>query len=228
MPNWCKCTLTIEGPGKAIEACLVSVKSDDSLFDFDRIIPYPDNFKQKDQLAEAWSTKHPEWWKTPELVKERPIDGFNQGGNEWCVANWGTKWKAVDASLRDDCEHSIEDGSTFRRVRIDFCTAWSPPRPVILQASKFHPDLRFELLYFEPMSGLDGVLSFENGEVLPQAEGGHELHDETFTEAILRQVVDYLWEDEQADYRADSRDDHIYRSLEVLVSWLDQLHKDKK
>ncbi len=49
MPNWCENDLYIEGPKERVTAFLDAVKSDESLLDFGRIIPLPQ------ELAEAES-----------------------------------------------------------------------------------------------------------------------------------------------------------------------------
>src|SRR5262245_7680456 len=41
MPNWCECDLYIEGPREKVEAFLAAVKTEETLFDFDRIVPLP-------------------------------------------------------------------------------------------------------------------------------------------------------------------------------------------
>lgn len=41
MPNWCECDLYIEGPKEKVEAFLAAVKTEESIFDFNRIVPQP-------------------------------------------------------------------------------------------------------------------------------------------------------------------------------------------
>jgi hypothetical protein len=75
MPNWCECDLYISGPKEELEKFLETVKSEESVFDFNRVIPYPEHFQELD-------VPFREWVNTP--VAERddlpPPDGFNQGG----------------------------------------------------------------------------------------------------------------------------------------------------
>jgi hypothetical protein len=161
------------GPTEALEAFLVAVKNEESLFDFDHIIPYPDHFKRPDALAQEWVRNHPDWPTTPGLWKERPTDGFNQGGYEWCIENWGTKWNAVRAVHAENGERWDENGREFLRVTISFDTAWSPPEPVILRASELHPALRFELRYFESGAGFNGIFVCQAGEVIEEDQGAY-------------------------------------------------------
>ena len=39
MPNWCECDLYISGPKEELEKFLETVKSEESVFDFNRVIP---------------------------------------------------------------------------------------------------------------------------------------------------------------------------------------------
>ena len=76
------------------------------------------------------------------LADDPEKDGYNQGGYDWCIANWSTKW------------NSCEDGSTPKVIRVPedkkatgfemnyyFDTAWSPPTRVILKLSENYPKL---------------------------------------------------------------------------------------
>src|SRR3954471_12802801 len=48
MPNWCECDLYITGPKEELEKFLETVKSEESVFDFNRVIPYPEHFRELD------------------------------------------------------------------------------------------------------------------------------------------------------------------------------------
>jgi hypothetical protein len=161
MPNWCECDLFIEGPSAKIDEFLRLVKTEQSEFDFDRLIPYPEHFKKQDDLAAEWDRLHPPP-RTGEIWKERPKDGYNQGGYEWCIESWGTKWNASRIQIdRNHPEH----------VEINFDTAWSPPLPVIERACKLFSELRFDLRYFECGDGFNGMFACEHGEVVTHISG---------------------------------------------------------
>ena len=142
MPNWCENDLTVEGPTEVIEEFL-KFAAGESPFDFDRFIPYPEEFRRLDEVAEAWDREHagrPDYdWRA------RPKDGFNSGGYDWCVANWGTKWPASRVELEGPV--SRYPGKTAEVV-FHFDTAWSPPKPVIEKAAKLYPALRFRTPLF--------------------------------------------------------------------------------
>ncbi len=66
-------------------------------------------------------------------------DGYNQGGHEWCVREWGTKWGAYDVARRD------YEG----RVIVTFQTAWSPGTKAVIALAKRFPRCTYTLEYFE-------------------------------------------------------------------------------
>ena len=57
MPNWCENDLTVEGPTEVVEEFL-KFAAGESPFDFDRFIPYPEEFRRLDEIAEAWGKEH--------------------------------------------------------------------------------------------------------------------------------------------------------------------------
>jgi hypothetical protein len=175
MPNFCENELTITGPD--IDKVLATIRHmesdnpDEHILDFDKIIPYPQDFKDLDKRNAEYQQKHraivqddPERdTKLKALAGEYGVepgmpwlkDGFNSGGFEWCCENWGTKWNACHVSLSKRGE-----GSAF----IEFETAWSPPVPVIEKLATLFPDHDFELEYFEGGMGFCGQARWSQGE----------------------------------------------------------------
>ena len=132
----------------------------ESPFDFNRVIPYPQEFRRLDEIAKAWDREHEgradyDWFA-------RPKDGFNSGGYEWRVKHWGTKWPA--ACVQVESPVTGYDGKTVKVV-FHFDTAWSPPTPVIKRAAELYPALRFELRYFERGAQFNGQLCCSGGAV---------------------------------------------------------------
>ena len=171
MPNWCENDLTVEGPKELIQEFLKFAAGEnpldveESAFDFHRFIPYPEEYQRQDEVVEAWDREHagrPDYdWRA------RPKDGFNSGGYDWCVANWGTKWPAHRVEVEPVTGY---DGKMLEVV-FHFNTAWSPPRPVIKRASELYPALRLELRYFECGCGFNGLFSCSGGEVETDESG---------------------------------------------------------
>jgi len=73
----------------------------------------------------------------------------------WKRSNWG-------------CERSPDDESVNitvfdESVNITFDTAWRPANEFIKRISKFHPHLRFQLIWDEPGNGLHGDEIYQDG-----------------------------------------------------------------
>jgi hypothetical protein len=159
MPNWCENDLRVEGPRADLERLLEEAKGE-SPFDFNRFIPYPEEFRRLDEVRDAWEREHGghpgvDW-------ASRPADGFNAGGCEWCVSNWGTKWPAHRVELGT---LELGGGEDAAEVVFHFDTAWSPPLPLVRRASELFPTLTFELRYFESLGCFNGMLCCSQGEV---------------------------------------------------------------
>lgn len=160
MPNWCENTLYIKGKKADIGVFLESVRggrdAEPTAFDFAKVIPYPEEFQRADNARSAWeeANKNIPWNERPPA----PQDGYNQGGYQWCCANWGTKWNACDANA----------WMTTRGCTMRFNTAWSPPSAVIVKASELFPELSFRLKYWEGGAGYKGVLEVKGGHTLEQ------------------------------------------------------------
>jgi hypothetical protein len=159
MPNWCENDLTVEGPKDAVEEFLKFAEGE-SPFDFDRFIPYPEEYRRPDEIAAAWYREHAE--RPDADWASRPVDGFNSGGYEWCIANWGTKWPARRVD-REGPEVGFPEGTLS--VVFHFDTAWSPPLPVVRKAAELFPSLSFELRYFECRGCFNGMFCCSGGEV---------------------------------------------------------------
>lgn len=162
MPNWCVNKLTVKGP-KAECARFFRTASglahhervierlngrEPPVLDFNAFIPYPTHFTELDTLAEVERKKGNFTAK----------DGFNQGGYEWCIKHWGTKWN-VDCVRRGNVLH--------------FDTAWSPPLPVIVVMAQQFPDLTFTLRYYEGGQGFQGKVVWHGGREVEQTQGAY-------------------------------------------------------
>ena len=164
MPNWCENELSVAGDPERVKAFRETVKGEEPL-DTNKLIPYPEHFRSLDEATHRWDEEHPVVdGKLPEGVTwaDRPQDGFNQGGYEWCLENWGTKRGFCDVEVADEWEG---------RVEFTFSTAWSPPRPLIKKMGEMFPDLDFELRYYEGSMGFQGSLLSRKGQVVQDWRG---------------------------------------------------------
>ncbi|HAX71754.1 MAG TPA: hypothetical protein PK152_02785 [Anaerolineales bacterium] len=126
MPNWTENELTISGPD--VNKVLETIRSDSihdqdkRILDFNRIIPYPQIYRDMDKRAEEYREKFadienddPErQQKLEALGAEYGVepgtpwiaDGYNSGGYEWACDNWMTKWNACHVHLTTHADSS--------------------------------------------------------------------------------------------------------------------------
>lgn len=135
MPNHCHNDLYISGPQEQVDALLtlIGATKAEPEFDFNTIIPYPAQFADRDKEAKELGRK-----AFAERHGSDAKDGYNSGGYEWCVENWGTKWSAYEVARRD-----------YLGVCLTFQTAWSPPTPVIIALHKHFPLCTLHMESFE-------------------------------------------------------------------------------
>lgn len=124
MPNHCHNDLYIDGPKEQVAALLALIGADAEVpaFDFNKVIPMPSQFEGH--------------------------DGFNAGGYEWCIANWGTKWGAYNVARRD-----------YGGACVTFQTAWGPSKQVVLALHKLFPLCNLHLEFFERGMEFTGGMS---------------------------------------------------------------------
>ncbi len=157
------------------------------ILDMNKFIPYPKKFKEIDKKAYDYNINIKELQKKSETDKEakeeyerllvlqelekdgsRDIlwkpDGFNSGGYEWCVRNWGTKWNFGDVSLREE----------NNELNYSFQTAWSIPMPVLFKMSKMFPSLTFSYYGDEESEAFETEIEFKAGKIVSEETKGWE------------------------------------------------------
>ena len=134
MPNWCWNEVQIIGNNNVIDRLKQAVKSDRNCFDFNKVIPYPEEYR-------------------------------NNGGYQWCIDNWGTKWEANEPVVKRSY-----DGTMYAM----FSTAWSPSIPVTAKLAEIFPELHFEHCYEEGGNDFSGVATFIDGECIGSLEGTYD------------------------------------------------------
>lgn len=161
MPNWCNNTLIVTSDSEAeLNRFIAFVKSDNSDFDFEKIIP---STRTKAYWKKQWNTM-------PKKKREKETDfdtyWFNTGkGYNWCVKNWGTKWYVSDVDV------NIADESM---VEYMFNSAWSPPLAITRKLIKLFPKLDFKHNYDEDGMGYEGILESNNGIIIEDRDWGIE------------------------------------------------------
>ena len=132
MPNWCHNRVEIYGEGA--EKIAEEIASEQTPFDFAKIVPEPDYDKIEveptfEPIAES-DHQMPKWW-------------------DWRVQNWGTKWNS------SECEVTIMDDE---QIEYTFNTAWGPPEPIIHKLRELYPDVSITAFYDEPGMELAGYI----------------------------------------------------------------------
>lgn len=155
MPNWCECELTVSAPREGYKNHFRdSVRGGENPIDVNKILPYPDHYRRLDESVQIMRENGVDW-------RDIPKDGFNSGGYEWCVANWGTKWGLCDVFIVKE---------TPRTIKYEFNTAWSPPIALIKKAAEQHPRCTFTLKYWEGGMCFKGTFQIRGDRVLRDIE----------------------------------------------------------
>lgn len=109
MPNWTDNHVSFEGSKEKIKELKELFASDKQVFDFNKIVPMPEDSK--------------DFKATGNLSGEEVFEKTkNNNWYTWSIANWGTKWNATDSQL---------DVDNDERIEYSFSTAWDAPRGVI-------------------------------------------------------------------------------------------------
>jgi len=172
LPNWCWNNIEISGPAEDLKKLVEQVKGEKTALDFNKVIPYPEDWAKADKLhhqvsvdrdAEAVRQGYKSYYDMPNdkrevVAKQFPEvpDGYNNGGYTWCHENWGTKWN-VDADIQGDPVEECVDYT--------FDSAWAPPEPIVKKLGEMFPTLAFHLKYNEPGMCFEGDLEIIGGKV---------------------------------------------------------------
>lgn len=170
MPNHIANRVIIDGSLDDIKKIMNFVRSEESPFDFNKIVPMPETFKKYD------TTNHPNgrglevgekvnpWDADSPIVTEELIDEYTRatkeqaevygcvGWYDWSYSNWGTKWNCYDVVV-------LDDGA------FEFNTAWCAPLPVIQALSEIFPEVIINLDWADEDAGCNtGEATFEGGD----------------------------------------------------------------
>ena len=123
MPNHITNKITWKWSKQDLDILIDKVNWPNWEFDFNKIIPQPDNIflwdlsqKDKEECRLKWI---PNWY-------------------DWNIKNWWTKWNAYDISF---------DRVSDKKLIIQFDTTWSTPEPVLKQMWIKFPDITFKVEY---------------------------------------------------------------------------------
>ena len=169
MPNHVANIVTLTGSEESIRNLVEFVRSDEQIFDFNKIIPMPETFEKYDTTNHAdgrqMTVGKPLNWSGGPAVTEELIEEYKRatkeqmdkygvvGWYDWRRKYWGTKWNAYDI------EFNGRDEFTFN-------TAWCAPEPVIRALSKMFPAVLIRFVYADEDWGNncgEGVLKAGRG-----------------------------------------------------------------
>ena len=155
MPNWVRNNITFLGKEKDIKSLLAFVKTDINDFDFNQIIPMPEELNLDEgsaaETAVACAKARKAGKKTCDRLdewslKERSFDEWADLGDkylrnietygvrswyDWRVSNWGTKWLPTNVCVN---EYSVS-----------FDTAWSFPEGIYSKLAELFPDVMIQV-----------------------------------------------------------------------------------
>jgi hypothetical protein len=177
MPNDITNKLEILNNDFSIDLLLSIDTKDNKYFDFNKIIPMPDELNIKSDnlimlLENEFSVKDSLKEKLDELkncfnnnIEElnNKIENFCQGIKNyikydnatwysWSYNNWGTKWNSYNNKIQDNI--------------IIFNTAWSSPIPIFFALLKKYPNIKFKFEYADEDTGNNCGYGFtENAEL---------------------------------------------------------------
>lgn len=114
MPNWCNNSLVVSGPKADQDSFYEAIKHEGDFRLIEAFLP----------ASEYHSTQA----------------GYNNGGYEWCITTWGTKWPEGELQVHYDPN----------AINMSFETAWAPPLPAIEKIAALWPTLTFYIEWSEP------------------------------------------------------------------------------
>ena len=142
VPNICENELSIyayeDGSQDVLKELTDWVSSEESVFDFNKIVPSPDwdNTPNEDGELPVIDEDAPEFMH----VKKFPSSGKSDDRwYNWNCDNWGTKWNSFNAE-REICEYGDH-------VKYTFETAWAAPVEILLALRDQYPQLQFNWFY---------------------------------------------------------------------------------
>lgn len=150
MPNHVDQDLIVTGEVSILKKFLEFAQDDKHFISADKFLPYPRSFKIEDEVAD-------------DLLKQgiSIINGYNSGGYEWCLQNWGTKWGIYNDSIKIS-KLTGKNG----KLKFNFNSAWSPVNKIVIAMSQQFPLLHFELKYYERGMKFKGIFIVEAGNIL--------------------------------------------------------------
>jgi len=185
MPNWCHSELIVKGDKEDIKKFKKLFMEGKRIVNT-KIISYPREFELLDKINRDGNNYQPTEEEEKELMViyltgkyKKGIDGYNQGGYEWCCKFYGSKWGICECTLVEETEENID---------FIFKSAWSPSTPLVMAMSKKLPDLIFDFNCQEETADYAFNSTWK---------GGKEIKFEDTVEDYCKSMEDMYAEDEK-------------------------------
>lgn len=186
MPNYVYSTLGLEGSKESIKIFREKFEEEGRLL-ATRVIPYPRELELLDKRSNEGKLTEDEEKELTLLSLEGKYDmdkdGYNQGGYDWCIKNWGTKWGFCDCVVDEEEEDYI---------LYSFSTAWSPITLLIAEMSRQFPDITFIYFCDEESGEFRYEETYEGGVSTDYDDRSYEIEEER-----RQEEADYKLEQER-------------------------------
>ena len=221
MPNHTSNVLEINGDKKQLADFIAAVKTKESDFDFNGVVPMPDEIRDTDK---GWSADETPAEKEAKEKKNKELKAKYGASDwyDWSVNNWGTKWNAYEIG-----EWDVQ--SNKKIAAITYQTAWSPATEFFLNASVKFPKLSFKHSFADEGGGFLGWQEIKNGEIIASedldwySKAGIQFRD---------REIGYYYSDEEyeikgrLEYLEEHPEDGSPEEIAELKETLDSMEKD--
>ena len=159
MPNWVYNVVKVMGNDKEAIVEFLKQHIKDNLFDFNTIIPEPED-EQSCPREYNFNKNNGRFGGKGTLESTPDREWFNW--YDWRIDNWGTKWNSGGGQYFD--YDGILKSEGYIEIAIHFQTAWSMPMPVLKKLLEMHPELYVTVEYYSTENGECGGLyvGFDN------------------------------------------------------------------
>lgn len=128
----------------------------DDCFDFNTLIPEPDNIddcpNKYNLNINSTRIHNKKTLHNPLFSDDDGKDWFNW--YEWRCDNWNTKWNACGPQFLD--YKKIKERDVYSELHLLFYTAWNVPEPVVIELFRMHPELDITWEYHDDGKGVYG------------------------------------------------------------------------
>lgn len=147
-----------------LESLVEFVRSEDSDFDFNQIMPMPQKIRDDKEL----------------LTTDRRSETKGRNWYDWSCNHWGTKWNCYDSNYDEKIYEYF------------FMTAWSAPFPVLTELSRLFPEITIIHQWCDEdwCSGNLGEIHYRNGEIIYEFNPDGKEQTKRLAEEILGYTLD--------------------------------------